>query len=162
MHRCIDGWVSTPITLSLIVWEDEPKSQFSNHGQLFWYTCKMKCNKACECMGMCENIPCRTIPCPQNDGRWKLATQAGKPRVIIISVPSATLKVAIMLAIMVMVSKYQQLSTCISNQCNLWSYPRRFQQGIEPWDSQEVFHLLSSITTNVASPALSIHIPSFS
>jgi len=38
VHRCIDGWVSTPITLSLIVWEDEPKSQFSNHGQLFWYT----------------------------------------------------------------------------------------------------------------------------
>ena len=117
-----------------------------------------KCNKVCECMGMFENIPCKTIPGPQNDGQWKLATHA----VIIISVPSATLKVAIILAIMVMVSKYQQLSTCISNQCNLWSYPRRFQQGIEPWDSQEVFHLLSSITTNVASPALSIHIPSVS
>ena len=42
MHRCIDGWVSTPITLSLIVWEEEQKSQFSNHGQLFWYTCKMQ------------------------------------------------------------------------------------------------------------------------
>ena len=25
-------------------------------------------------MGMCENIPCRTIPCPQNDGRWAVKT----------------------------------------------------------------------------------------
>ena len=54
-----------------------------------------------------------------------------------------------------------------TNSCQLvfptnGNWCRRFQQGIEPWDSQEVFHLLSSITTNVASPALSIHIPSFS